>query len=239
MRIKIPSTIGVEINNIEQQIINLHPSINNHRKDLSKIYTERVLIFLNEIRKCLLHNEQLCIKNRISEYVIKYAQICQAKRIRIFGETRDTGYTDSIQDEVLLKFVAIRPFEHPTLGTVDYYVPNKVCKQYYFINEPEAYIDYELTTKKGIEIANALTGIDIKNRDLSRENNEVRRAIISNTEKIFLDYNSSSKEILSHRLRKVRTTPKEYSNAFNDNQFKTLTDDFGHRGLATKNGTNS
>ncbi len=225
--IKTPSSINVEL--LEEEILELYPVINKKKKNLSRLFTERILIMFNEMRKSIQQNEQLFLKDRLPQGSVPYAQICKKKRVAIFSKSTDSAYTDAIQEEILMQYLGIAKYDHPEYGEVDFYVTGKLCKQYYFLEKPEEFIKYELTTKEALAIAETLKKEELKHKKLSDEQNHVRQQIIKNTEQIQMVNNHSSRATLRYFLKMVETTPKEFLEIFNTNENRTITDDFGYR----------
>ena len=225
MKIKIPDYIIAD--DIENQILNIFPNINKVKKNLSQIWTERILIFLYQIYRGTLHNPKALEKGQISEEQLHYTQIDKNKKNSILS----TGgkYRAKIEEEIIDKLVTIRK----TIINDEirpFYIPHEKCIEYGLIRLPENYVDYILRTQQAKTVQLKIEEQELTSTLRSSEEIQYRRTIIDNTKRITLLNNHSSRATLSKRCKKLGITPTEYISNFNQNFFaNNVCDNYGHR----------
>lgn len=220
-KIEIPKEI--DVNEIEKLILENYPDINLQVKNLSLQWTERILLFLNEIRRGLNYNEYKFLEGELEESELPYVQVCDKKREKLLAENSD--YTEVIRKKVLYKYVQVRMYD----DTLEFYKKGYSCKQYKFINQPLEYKEYELQTIVNNKVKK-LREVELSSDILSKEEQTLRRCIVANTDKLFLLNNYSSRAILGKQLKKVRQTPSGYIERFNSNDSNVvICDSYGRR----------
>lgn len=240
-KIKFDKEIDVKV--IEADIIEMFPQINKQVKDLSMQFSEKILIYLELVRRGQISNlykyhrdkkkKNVSWKKVMTEQEIEWVQVCQRIRRVLLSTPRDSPYSIGIKNYLLSTFLKEREHDSKKNGAVPRYMKGLCCQSYKFINHPESYQVYELSNT-GSDLLEKIEKILSKNKELSDEQNEVREYIINNTGKIKLENNHSSRGILHNffhhpnRKHPIRIKPTEFIQEFNSINI-CRTDDFGFR----------
>lgn len=224
--IKIPQ--GIDVYEIEKDIIRLESTINDKFKNKAFEWAERILLYLNEIRKGQLTNQRYFLKDRISEDEIKWAQIPKEVRNLILPESI---YLESIKKYLFDNYIEVNKLHTTKHGVVEFFVIGKKCKQYAFKNQPTMYEPYVLAGRRVDTIDTKIRSNEGINDELSEVQNDIRKHTLQNTDKIKLLNNHNTRAILSHHLKnkKVNIKPTTYIKTFDSQEFRNSCDSYSFR----------
>ena len=219
--IGIPEEVKPEI--IEQQIKEIFPQINDKFPKLSMLWMERILLFINEIRKGKHVNDYLIRKGKLDVIQGQWVQLSREKKRLIFPV--DSPYSKVIWKEVLLKYVEVNMYD----SNHEFYLTGAFCKHYDFINEVSTYSDYTLIQKKTLEVKKKLQLVGLKNDGLSKEQIEIRKRVIGYTGDIKLANNNEVIAIIDEWKHHEKRSSSDFLECFNNNDYGGRVDSYGFR----------
>lgn len=218
-KIRIP--IYVDIETLKTEILTQCPELITKPNYLQR-WVDRCCLFMYQIQRGVENNRMKYKRDNLSSIDnIPLVQIPKSIRELILSRKDKSDYYTRIVEELLFeKYVKKEQFYYEKEERyVDFYISKELCKQYYFIEEPNEYKEYVI--QKAI-ISNKIQKIrelQSISKDLNDKQNDIRKLIFDNTDRVKIEITSNSIDAVSEYLTNIQSKqdPKKWIELWNEN----------------------